>query len=980
MKRFFSALLSLVMAISLLAYLPIQVEAVSLSQTVYTDYQIESGTVYWKEETKNGVVVKSRNKKFNARKYLKNNATFNYRAWSQDQLPWGIYNLGNNSDDSSFGAYGCLVTSFAKIAVQSGNYTIYNMDPGIMNELILKIGCFQSNNGNCTKFKTIAKTIGMEYSEYRQAAFNGDYNKAKDIIVSKLKADSNIQFILEITNNTGGPHYVPVNNEKTLYYEDIYIDDSGIFGNCESLAAYEKANVGKSFKQKGFSLTGRIMMFNVIGPGTPIESEKPGTPKVTIEFNKTSTVGITGDTWLYPAFKIQVPGYANSKITTVGYTVKTEGGKEIYKFEETYNKGVNKDGEPYTYFGDRTDGKANMDLAKDVYNIKRNYLTDVRIEPGQKYKVRGFVVYNGKPYESTEYTMSTTGTKINVTIEPYSNKTAGTTGDKWLYPAFKVTVPNYRNSGITTVGYTVTTIFDEEMFRFEETYRSGVNKDGTSYKNTFFGARTDGGANMDLEKDVYNVKREYLTDLKFISGHLYKVTGFVVFDGKRYESPDYVVMKTTGELNCAWSDEKVISKGSCTEDGQTERYCRTCGAIETTWSFAKGHKWNSGSMTKQPTCIATGEKTYTCLTCGETKTESIAPKGHTLGAAATCTSPQKCTVCGTQLKAPLGHNYSGNFWYASHPHEQYQKCTRCNAEKKTGSTKKVDSCSICCPTFTITYNANGGSGAPASQTKSSGKALTLSSTKPTKQGYTFLGWATSSGASSAQYNAGGSFTTDANTTLYAVWRKDAVVVSDVNFELSSANAVPGSTVELTLQVAGTTKVDLLTVYNIVYDKSVLEFQGVSEYGDLVKKCALPDNAFDGSNMSFTMGYADSTIASGTIAVLKFKVKDNAPEKDIIISYEAVVTKDRQPVESSVKNSVISISRWMSGDFNEDGKINMKDAVYFIGWVGAPFLPQYQINHSFDADFNKDGKITMKDAVYFIGWVGAPFLPQYKIDW
>ena len=231
-----------------------------------------------------------------------------------------------------------------------------------------------------------------------------------------------------------------------------------------------------------------------------------------------------------------------------------------------------------------------------------------------------------------------------------------------------------------------------------------------------------------------------------------------------------------------------------------------------------------------------------------------------------------------------------------------------------------------------------------------------------------------------QYNAGSSFTVDANTTLYAVWRKDEVITSDVNFELSSANAVPGSTVELTLKVAGTTKVDLLTVYNILYDKSVLEFQGVSEYGDLVKKCALPDNAFDDSNMSFTMGYADSTTASGTIAVLKFKVKDNAPEKDIIISYEAVATKDRLPVESSVKTSVVSISKWLSGDFNEDGKINMKDAVYFIGWVGAPFLPQFQINHSFNADFNKDGKINMKDAVYFIGWVGAPFLPQFKIDW
>lgn len=72
--------------------------------------------------------------------------------------------------------------------------------------------------------------------------------------------------------------------------------------------------------------------------------------------------------------------------------------------------------------------------------------------------------------------------------------------------------------------------------------------------------------------------------------------------------------------------------------------------------------------------------------------------------------------------------------------------------------------------------------------------------------------------------------------------------------------------------------------------------------------------------------------------------------------------------------------YIPGDFNEDGVVDMKDAAHFIGWVGAPFLPQFQINQDFNADFNKDGTIDMKDAAYYIGWVGAPFLPQFKIDW
>ena len=71
--------------------------------------------------------------------------------------------------------------------------------------------------------------------------------------------------------------------------------------------------------------------------------------------------------------------------------------------------------------------------------------------------------------------------------------------------------------------------------------------------------------------------------------------------------------------------------------------------------------------------------------------------------------------------------------------------------------------------YTVSYDANGGSGAPSSQTKTKDATLTLSSTKPTRSGYTFLGWATSAGATSASYQPGGSYTANASVTLYAVW-------------------------------------------------------------------------------------------------------------------------------------------------------------------------------------------------------------------
>ena len=76
---------------------------------------------------------------------------------------------------------------------------------------------------------------------------------------------------------------------------------------------------------------------------------------------------------------------------------------------------------------------------------------------------------------------------------------------------------------------------------------------------------------------------------------------------------------------------------------------------------------------------------------------------------------------------------------------------------------------------TVSYNANGGSGAPGAQTKWYGSTLTLSSTRPTRTGYTFQGWATSASGGVA-YQPGQAYGSDANITLYAVWKANTWTV------------------------------------------------------------------------------------------------------------------------------------------------------------------------------------------------------------
>ena len=80
-------------------------------------------------------------------------------------------------------------------------------------------------------------------------------------------------------------------------------------------------------------------------------------------------------------------------------------------------------------------------------------------------------------------------------------------------------------------------------------------------------------------------------------------------------------------------------------------------------------------------------------------------------------------------------------------------------------------------TYTVTYNANNGTGEPASQTKSQDVALTLSSSVPTRTGYTFAGWNTSANGSGTSYTSGASYTANADITLYAQWTANTYTVT-----------------------------------------------------------------------------------------------------------------------------------------------------------------------------------------------------------
>ena len=79
--------------------------------------------------------------------------------------------------------------------------------------------------------------------------------------------------------------------------------------------------------------------------------------------------------------------------------------------------------------------------------------------------------------------------------------------------------------------------------------------------------------------------------------------------------------------------------------------------------------------------------------------------------------------------------------------------------------------------YTMSFDANGGTGVPSFQTKYYHENLTLSSIIPTRDGYTFTGWNTKADGTGTSYTAGASYTANASVTLYAQWIADDKILT-----------------------------------------------------------------------------------------------------------------------------------------------------------------------------------------------------------
>ena len=211
---------------------------------------------------------------------------------------------------------------------------------------------------------------------------------------------------------------------------------------------------------------------------------------------------------------------------------------------------------------------------------------------------------------------------------------------------------------------------------------------------------------------------------------------------------------------------------------------------------------------------------------------------------------------------------------------------------------------------TVTYDAAGGAGAPESQLQESGRAVTVSSTVPTRDGYTFLGWTGEAGGKFAQYRPGDSLTVSMDTTLYAVWKSNSAAAQS----LSVAKQPSKTTYQLgeTLNTAG---MKLRITYTDGTSCMITEGFEVSGFDSSAPGKKTVTVTCQGVSATFEVQILDNV--PGDITLNRVVDRD-----DVMQLLWHITFPDQFPIQ-------------VPADFNRDGAVNRDDVMQLLWHITFP---------------------------------------------
>ena len=266
-------------------------------------------------------------------------------------------------------------------------------------------------------------------------------------------------------------------------------------------------------------------------------------------------------------------------------------------------------------------------------------------------------------------------------------------------------------------------------------------------------------------------------------------------------SNSYVWRRSTPSISCSGGNWYIISGIKSPENCKAPTYsCWRCDvgnqyvwSINQPSSTCTGGSWYKSSTIKDPSdCKAPTTSTVIFYANGGkfsdgsttwTKTVYGGERNYFSQMGIPTLTKSGCTADGWHDGSPTGTVYRQ--YFETNGNQSFYANWNCSSSG--GGTGGGETPTP--TTYTVKYDANGGTGAPSNQTKKQGESLTISTAKPTKTGYTFTSWNTKKDGTGTKYDIGALYTVDAELTLYAQYKENTVIYT-IKYDANGGENAP----------------------------------------------------------------------------------------------------------------------------------------------------------------------------------------------
>ena len=198
-------------------------------------------------------------------------------------------------------------------------------------------------------------------------------------------------------------------------------------------------------------------------------------------------------------------------------------------------------------------------------------------------------------------------------------------------------------------------------------------------------------------------------------------------------------------------------------------------------------------------------------------------------------------------------------------------------------------------------------------------------------------------------------------------------VDEPRFQTEIVRGEKGDLVDVNLNILNNPGITALSI-DVIYSLADLELVSVSNGGLFEDAISTGDTNANPLRISWYASDSQNKTQSGTLAILKFRIRDNAICSRVNISYnpDNLFDKTLQNQSFEISNGWVLVGDKKIGDTNSDNNVSIRDVTAIQRQLVE--LEDLSDEEFVLADTNGDGEINIADATHL-----QMFLAEYEVE-